>query len=89
MNLSVFNNIRLEYSMGATVLMISLIDTSVDGSVLTADRVTKIIIEYSNNGIDSTLEFGLNFHINSDLIFITNLEPDSDISFTPYIVYEN
>ena len=89
MNLSVFNNIRLEYSMGATVLIISLIDTSVDGSVLTADRVTKIIIEYSNNGNDVTLEFGLNFHINSDLIFITDLEPDSDISFTPYIVYEN
>ena len=47
MTLNDFNNIRLEYSLGARVIMFSLIDISANKSVLTPTNVSKVIIEYN------------------------------------------
>ena len=49
MTLNDFNNIRLEYSLGARVIMFSLIDISANKSVLTPANVSKVIIEYNYN----------------------------------------
>ena len=89
MNLNDFNNIRLEYSVGATVMMFSLIDISANKSVLTSANVSKIIIEYDyNDGNINTYEQGLSFHCNSCLIILTNLRENSNINFRVYLSFE-
>lgn len=88
MNLNDFNNIRFEYSVGATIIMFSLIDTSADKSVLTSTNVSKIIIEYDYSNHTHIYEQGLSFHCNSCLILLTDLPEDTDITFRIYISYE-
>ena len=90
MTLDIFNNnIRLEYSVGATVIMFSLIDISSNKSVLTSTNVSKIIIEYDYNDDNiNTYEQELSFHCNSCLIILTGLQENTNINFRVYISYE-
>jgi len=89
MVLNDFNNIRLEYSVGATVIMFSLIDISANKSILTSTNVSKVIIEYDyNDGIINTYEQGLSFHCNSCIMILTGLQENTDINFRIYISYE-
>jgi len=89
MTLNDFNNIRLEYSLGARVIMFSLIDISANKSVLTPTNVSKIIIEYDYNDDNTyTYEQGLSFHCNSCLIILTGLQENTDINFKVYLSYE-
>ena len=89
MNLNDFNNIRFEYSIGATVIMFSLIDISSNKSILTPTNVSKVIIEYDyNDGNINIHEQELSFHCNSCLIILTNLLANNDINFRIYISYE-
>ena len=90
MTLNDLNNIRLEYSIGASVIMFSLIDLSMDKSILIPNNVSKIIIEYDYDGDNTyTYEQGLSFHCNSNLIILTGLQENSNINFRIYISYEN
>lgn len=86
MELEIFNNIRLEYSVGANVIIFSVIDTSADKTVLTNSNVSSIRIEYSYNGNDYFVEEDLHFHMNSMLIFLTELPENTDIIITPFII---
>ena len=88
MTLSDFNNIRLEYSVGASVIMFSLIDTSINKSVLTSTNVSKVIIEYEYSGNNYSYEQPLSFHCNSCLIILTGLPENTDINFRVYVSYE-
>ena len=90
MTLNDFNNIRLEYSLGARVIMFSLIDISANKSVLTPTNVSKVIIEYNYND-DNTLTYEqpLSFHCNSCLIILSGLQEDTSINFKVYLSYEN
>lgn len=90
MNLTRFNNLRFEYSVGANIIMFSLVDISNDKSVLTSSNVSSLYIEYSYNGITNNYSKNLSFHINSLLGIITDLPDDTDITIIPYIVkYKN
>lgn len=89
MTLNDFNNIRLEYSLGARVIMFSLIDISANKSVLTSTNVSKIIIEYDyDDGNIHTYEQGLSFHCNSCLIILSSLQENTNINFRVYLSYE-
>ena len=88
MNLEIFNNLRFEYSLGATVIMFSLIDTSEDRTVLTSQNVDSIIIEYSYDDEVHIFKKDLSFHINSCLMILTGLPENTEISFTPYLIYK-
>ena len=89
MELEIFNNLRLEYSVGANVIIFSLVDTSEDKSVLTSSNVSKIRFEYSYNDNNYFIENDLNFHINSIITFIDNLPENTDITINPFLVYYN
>lgn len=89
MNLTRFNNLRFEYSVGANVIMFSLVDISNDKSVLTSANVSCLYIEYSYGGTTSNYSKNLSFHINSLLGIITDLPDDTDITITPYIIKYN
>jgi len=86
-NIEIFNNIRFEYSVGANVIMFSLIDTSIDKSILVSKNVGKIRIQYSYNGQTFNKEASLNFHINSIIIIIDDLPALTEITIVPYIIY--
>ena len=88
MTLNDFNNIRVEYSVGARVIMFSLVDTSANKSIIVPKNISKIIIEYEQNGALYSYESLLSFHCNSCLIILSNLQEDSDISFRVYVVYQ-
>lgn len=89
MNLTRFNNLRFEYSVGANVIMFSLVDTSNDKSVLTSANVSCLYIEYSYEKTTGNYSKNLSFHINSLLGIITDLPDDTDITITPYIIKYN
>lgn len=86
MDLSIYNNIRFEYSVGANVILFSLIDTSEDKSVLVSSNISKVLIEYSYDGNTYTYEKELSFHINSIIMVIDDLPSETNIIFTPYII---
>ena len=89
MTLNDFGFIRLEYSLGARVIMFSLVDTSADKSVLTPTNVSKIIIEYDYDDDNIyTYEQGLSFHCNSCLIILSGLQENTNINFRVYLSYE-
>ena len=87
MNINIYNNLRFEYSVGANVIMLSLIDTSIDHDVLVSDNVSKIHIEYSYNGNNYYIDKIVEFHINSVIIFIDDLPENTNIEITPYIIH--
>ena len=86
-DISIYNNLRFEYSLGANVLIVSLIDTSLDKSVLKESNVTKMMIEYSFNNKTYTFTKNLSFHINSMIGIIDSLPSNTNIEFTPYLQY--
>ena len=87
MDISIFNNLRFEYSLGSNVLMCSLVDTTEHRDLLVSTLVTKVIIEYSHEGNTYIVEKDTTFHCNSIIFIIPNLTPETEIQFTPYIVY--
>ena len=81
------NNLRFEYSVGANIIILSLIDESIDHDILISDYIQSIYIEYSYNGNNYHIEKPISFHMNSVLVFIDNLPEETPISITPYIIY--
>ena len=82
-----FSYLGIEYSIGANVVIISIIDKSYDHSILIQEDITKFAVDYSYNDETYTSEVEVVPHVNSVLVFLTNLPAETDIVFTPKVYY--
>lgn len=82
-----FGSLGLEYSVGANVIIVSIINKSIDNGILIQDSITKVAVNYSYNDEEHTVESAISPHVNSILLFLTDLPAETEIKFRPLIYY--